>query len=354
MLAKAMIIGRRLGPYRRIRVYSPSSDATQSDAAPILTRRFLAAYVVTMRPYLLFVSGITGIAGLSLTANTPAAASALLAMAFFLSYGFGQALTDCFQMDTDSLSAPYRPLVRGLVRRRDVAAVSLAGLLAIGVLFAVCNPINIVLAGLAVVGLVTYTSFKRRWWAGPFYNAWIVAVVAAIAYACGLGLRGDAAASTAAVVATLTAVFFGYANFVLSGYFKDVSADRATGYRTLPVVFGFARSSLVSDAFAAIAVIATAAAVVLVTGGTRLGLSSLPVLAFFVAGVAAMVLAQVRLQAVRDEARAYRAIAPVVHAYILLLSAIAAAAEPRWWLGLVLFYLTFALAMEWRPMNEQI
>jgi len=354
MLAKTMIIGRRLRPYRRMRVYYPSGDNAQPAVARLFSRRFLQDYIITMRPYLLFVSGITGIAGLSLTANVPAFASVLLVVAFFLSYGFGQALTDCYQVDTDSLSAPYRPLVRGVVRRRDVMAVSLIGLTAIGLLFAVCNPINIALAGLAVLGLATYTPFKRRWWAGPFYNAWIVAVLAAIAYACGLGLRGDAADSAAAVVATLTAVFFGYANFVLAGYFKDVSADRATGYRTLPVVFGFAKSARVSDVFAAIAIVATAAAVVSVLGGVPLELRSLPVLGFLVAGIAATTLAQVRLHSVRKEAQAYHAIAPVVHAYILLLSAIAAAAEPRWWAGLALFYLAFELAMRRRPMNEQI
>ena len=42
-------------------------------------------------------------------------AAVLIGLAFFVSYGFGQALTDCFQTDTDALSAPYRPLVRGLV-----------------------------------------------------------------------------------------------------------------------------------------------------------------------------------------------------------------------------------------------
>ena len=36
----------------------------------------------------------------------------------------------------------------------------------------------------------------------------------------------------------MAATFFGYANFVLAGYFKDIEADRATGYRTFPVVFG--------------------------------------------------------------------------------------------------------------------
>ena len=48
---------------------------------------------------------------------------------FFLGYGFGQALTDCFQTDTDKLSAPYRPLSQGVVSVRNVLAVSLGGLL---------------------------------------------------------------------------------------------------------------------------------------------------------------------------------------------------------------------------------
>ncbi|TFG61883.1 MAG: hypothetical protein E4H28_08295, partial [Gemmatimonadales bacterium] len=102
-------------------------------SARILSLAFFRDYVVTMRPYLLFVSGITGITGLALAPRLPFAATALLSAVFFLSYGFGQALTDCSQMDTDALSSPYRPLVRGAIRAKDVFRVSLTGLLLAGV-----------------------------------------------------------------------------------------------------------------------------------------------------------------------------------------------------------------------------
>ena len=321
-------------------------------AARVGSRRFLRDYIITMRPYLMFVSGITGLAGLALAPALPLGNGLALALAFFLSYGFGQALTDCFQLDTDSLSAPYRPLVRGAIRRRDVLWVSLTGLLAIAAVFAVHNPLNVPAAGAAVLGLATYTYFKRRWWAGPFYNAWIVVVLALIGYlsgsVAGLGVRSTALA------ATLSAVFFGYANFVLTGYYKDISADRATGYRTLPVRWGLRRSAGVSDAFAAIAVLSAGAAVYAAWGPGSLRPAALPAILLLGAGTAAAIVAQVRLHTVRDEAQAHRAIAPVVHAYILLLGSIAAAVQPSWSSILVLFYIGFLLVMGTRPMREQI
>jgi len=75
---------------------------------PVWSLRFVRAYITTMRPYLLFVSGAAGLVGLSFV---PGGASLRVVLAFsalFLSYGLGQALTDCFQTDTDALSAPYR------------------------------------------------------------------------------------------------------------------------------------------------------------------------------------------------------------------------------------------------------
>jgi 4-hydroxybenzoate polyprenyltransferase len=321
-------------------------------AAPLGSRGFLRDYIITMRPYLLFVSGITGLAGMALAPSLPLGNSLALALAFFLSYGFGQALTDCFQLDTDSLSAPYRPLVRGAIRRRDVLWVSLLGLLAIAAVFAAHNPLNVPVAGAAVLGLATYTYFKRRWWAGPFYNAWIVVAVALIGYLSGGGpLRGG---QPSALTAALIAVFFGYANFVLTGYYKDVSADRATGYRTLPVRFGLRLSAPVSHGFAVITVLAAGAAVYSAWGHDTTGFGAVPAFLLLIGGTAAAMAGQVRLHTVRDESQGHRAIAPVVHAYILLLAAVAAAHKPDWNLGLVLFYAAFVLTMRRRPMREQI
>lgn len=311
--------------------------------AGLLSLEFIRAYIVTMRPYLLFVSGITGIAGLALGPAIALGDTLLLTAVFFLSYGFGQALTDCFQLDTDSLSSPYRPLVRGVIRRRHVLAVSLASLTLCGGIVVAYHRGNLLLAALTVLGLTTYTWFKRRWWAGPFYNAWIVALLVLM----GRFAAGETASWWSPVIAgTLVTTFFGYANFVLTGYFKDVSADRATGYRTLPVVFGFGISRLASHAFAGVSAAACAAVV--------LGAPSGGALVFLSVGLAAILLGQLRLENVTHERAAHRAIGPVVHAYILLHAAIAAAAKPGWSVPLLLFYVAFALTMNRRPMREQI
>jgi len=320
----------------------------------VLSWGFWRDYIVTMRPYLLFVSGITGVVGLSLAPSIAIGSSLILGLAFFLSYGFGQALTDCFQLDTDSLSAPYRPLVKGTIRRRDVLVVSLVGLVAIGVVLTLYSHWNIPLAAAAVAGLATYTYFKRRWWAGPFYNAWIVAAVALLGYLSGLGAAGARITGSVQLTATLVAVFFGYANFVLTGYYKDISADRATGYRTLPVVFGLRLSSYVSDAFAFLTVLACAVAVYATLGDARLVTGHAVAFAFLAAGLTRAILTQVRIHKVRDESEAHRAIDPVVRAYILLLAAVTLCQKPGWAPALLIFYAAFLAAMERRPMKEQI
>ena len=76
--------------------------------APVFWRH----YWTTLRPYLFFVSGISGLVGMALFPDLSGPRLALGFAALFISYGLGQAVTDVFQTDTDSISAPYRPLVR--------------------------------------------------------------------------------------------------------------------------------------------------------------------------------------------------------------------------------------------------
>ena len=85
--------------------------------APVFSFSFWKAYIVQMRPYLFFVSGIAGATGIAMAKEpgTPLWKMVLAFIPFFLGYGFGQALTDCFQTDTDKLSAPYRPLSKGIL-----------------------------------------------------------------------------------------------------------------------------------------------------------------------------------------------------------------------------------------------
>jgi 4-hydroxybenzoate polyprenyltransferase len=153
---------------------------------------------------------------------------------------------------------------------------------------------------------------------------------------------------------SLAAVFFGYANFVLTGYYKDISADRATGYHTFPVVFGLPLSNVVSNAFATLMLLSAGVAMSLTLSGAIPANGQIIAVLFFTAGAIATLIGQALLHTVTSERDAHIAIAPVVHAYILTLSAVAALQKPAWGPALLVFYLAFLVAMKVRPMREQI
>jgi 4-hydroxybenzoate polyprenyltransferase len=314
----------------------------------MLSLAFWKAYAITMRPYLLFVSGITGIAGLSFTQGTPLGRTLLIVLASFLSYGFGQALTDCFQTDTDALSAPYRPLTQGVIAKNQVMFVSLTGLALCAGAFAAFFPANIFLGFAAAAGLATYTPLKKMWWSGPFYNAWIVALLCVIAFGGGKGSL--AAMFDRPFVFALLTVFFGYANFVLAGYFKDISADAATGYRTLPVVFGRKTAAAASDALALAAVVSFI--LYCLSRGTA-AIAPIPA-AFAIAAIACAAAGQVRLHKVSTDGEAHRAVAFTVHSYMLILSAVAITEKPFWSIFLIIYFGAYVLTLRFRPERQQI
>ena len=318
----------------------------------LLSWGFLRSYVVTMRPYLLFVSGAAGMVGLAFIDSPPHWRVALAFVPLFFSYGLGQALTDCFQTDTDAISAPYRPLVRGVVSKAQVFWVSLVGLTVVVLILAYLNPWILLPGFLAVLGLLTYTYFKRRWWGGPPWNSWIVAVLPIMGrlvdrdYSLGELVRfGDL--RTPAFCLSIIAVFAGYANFVVMGYFKDISADRETGYRTFPVVFGWKANAIYGDV-TALVVAGLTAWVVALTGG---GLSAWMVLA---AAVALQLHAQVSVHRTRDEHAVGTPIANGVRALIFFCLAIVLALKPGWIGFAGIFYIAFELALRLRPERGQV
>jgi geranylgeranylglycerol-phosphate geranylgeranyltransferase len=314
---------------------------------PLASRGFLKAYITTMRPYLLFVSGITGIVGMSFAAEIPTLQAILIFAASFLSYGFGQALTDCFQTDTDAISSPYRPLTQGIISKEQVLTISLAGLALCLVIFGYFYPGNIFLGILGALGLATYTFFKRRWWGGPLYNAWIVVVLFGMAF---FAANGSVSVSIP-VALTGISVLLGYANFVLSGYFKDIEADRQTGYMTLPVVYGRKVAARICDLFAVGMIVCGLAALPFYQVSAVYQIAPAIIL---LSGILVTLLAEVRLHRVNTDQEAHAAIGPVVHGYILFFGGIASALKPTWTIPLVCFYLLFVVSLKMRPARNQI
>ena len=321
--------------------------------AQIVRLQFWRAYWITMRPYLLFVSGVAGMTGVAL-ADSPAYPGIFLAfICFFFSYGFGQALTDCFQIDTDSLSSPYRPLVKGIIRRSSVMAISLFGLLGSCIILFHLNPLNLVFGLVATVGLLTYTWFKRRWWGGPFWNAWIVGMLPVMGF-YSFSNKGLDSGQATVFVLILTTTLFRYANFVLMGYFKDISADRASGYFTFNVVFGWRASAFDSDVLAAVSVLSTALVIYLtLSHDYKIFLKAVALLPF-IAAIIVLVAAQINIHKIRDEHLAFAPIEHVVRGFILLHLAEILVLKPHWMITAAVFYMIFEIVLMHRPMKEQV
>ena len=313
---------------------------------------FAKDYLITMRPYLLFVSGITGICGMSFITDISISKSILMFLASFLSYGFGQALTDCFQTDTDSISSPYRPLTKGVISKSQVLSISVIGLILCVTIFSIFNPINLLLGILSGLGLATYTYFKKKFWAGPFYNAWIVGVLFLMAFFCGSDLSSVIQKQN--VLYALAAVFFGYANFVLVGYFKDVEADRPTGYNTLPVVFGRRVASIISNIFGLLTIIATILVIIYSLSFDEILRNNIYVVIILAAGIIVMTLCQIFVHFIKSDNESSKAINLSVHAYILLLSSIVVLNKIEWLFPMIAFYVLFNLTIALRPEKNQI
>ncbi len=313
---------------------------------PPTSLAFWRGYWVTLRPYLFFVSGVAGAVGLAAAPDLSWQRLVVAMVPFSLSYGLGQALTDVFQTDTDAISSPYRPLTQGLLSRRHVLILSLAGLTACGAILVVLNPWTIPLSILTVAGLATYTPFKRRWWGGPFWNSWIVALLPALGLLCGEpGLKP--VFSRPVLWFAMGSVFFSYAVFVLLGYLKDISADRATGYQTLPVRAGWRTSVIVSAVFALLAVAAS-------LGLLRLSGWTWKAGAFWAAGVLSYAYSHAATARTRDERKAHGPIAWVVRGFVLLHLGEATALRPDLAIPSLVFYLLFEVTLATRPERTQV
>lgn len=336
-----------------IREISWTDSRARGRGASVWSPAFWRAFWITMRPYLIFVSGAAALVGMAFAPGSGLAALLPGFVPLFFSYGLGQALTDCFQMDTDALSSPYRPLVRGVISPKQVLAVSLIGLAAGVIMLASMNP-EIVLLGIpAVAGLLTYTRLKRTWWGGPPWNSWIVALLPLMGRLIAgdvrlAGIFSDRHSYSAAFGLAVLAVFFGYANFVLMGYFKDISADRATGYRTLPVVFGWRPAAWASDVHALAAASLTGLAIALLPDPFFLGRLA------WIAGLTVNMRAQVGIHQIRDERLAHRPIADVVRSFILYCTAVILSLRPGWLPFMAGFYLWFEVALKMRPEQRQV
>ena len=320
-----------------------------SNSYPIFSFNFLKALIIHMRPYLLFVSSAAGLAGMAIGWQSDKSLFNFLFifLPFFLGYGFGQALTDCFQIDTDSISAPYRPLVKREITPKSLAIVSTIGLVLIAIPIVLYNPANVIFCLLSIVGLATYTYFKKKFWmAGPFYNGWIVMLLPIMGF-LAVSEQGISSLLDINVLLVCGTTLFSYANFVLIGYLKDISADKKTNYRTFPVVFGWIKTVWLGNLFLLI---------VLVFGYFILDFHNKISTGTFL--LASIIAVSGQLTALltknKSEENTSYAIAATVRAFILWHISIVLLYQLQWAVFALIFYATFEVVLILRPAKTQI
>jgi 4-hydroxybenzoate polyprenyltransferase len=266
---------------------------------------------------------------------------------FFLGYGFGQALTDCFQIDTDSISAPYRPLSKKEISPWSLGTVSLAGLILISCSVIILNYYNLIFGGISILGLVTYTYFKKNFWfAGPFYNGWIVTLLPVMGFLAVSGETPEKLIDRTMIFQALL-TFFAYANFVVIGYLKDISADRATNYKTFPVVFGWNKTVVAGDFNVLFSIVFC----YLLIGYTMV----IPLLVFLAASSIAIA-GQLfgHLTTRKEESNTAFPITATVRSFILWHLAVVLCHRPGWLIFCTIFYICFEAVLYFRPEKEQI
>jgi 4-hydroxybenzoate polyprenyltransferase len=309
---------------------------------------FWKAYFIQMRPYLLFVSGVVAWAGMSLVQldNISTTQYLLTFIPLFLGYGFGQALTDCFQMDTDKISAPYRPLSQGKISSSAVFWVSISGLVAISSVLVYLNIWNALLCLLSILGLAAYSIVKRRYWfAGPFFNAFIVVLLPIMGF---ISLSGGFLTSflDSTLLKLLVVTFFSYSSFVLIGYLKDISADKETGYQTIPVVYGWETAVWISDLFVILTIIFCYDLV---------SFSTVGIICFILASIVALSgHLYGHLTKEKIESNSVIPVSSTVRSLILWHSAIILAYNESLLFYVVAFYFLFELVFYFRPEKHQI
>ncbi len=210
----------------------------RNDSAVPALRRLARNIWVTFRPHFFPISGAAGFTGIALAyASPPLWITITIGMICFFSYGLIQALCDTFDLETDRINAPFRPLVSGALSVRTLWIVLGSLLTGVAILFVLINPLLLILQFIALIFSFSYNRMKRIPHAGPLWNGVIVATLPLIG---ATAVSGTRSLLELPLPVYLCAVLFCivYAGFVLTGYFKDVTGDRATGYRTSPVVYG--------------------------------------------------------------------------------------------------------------------
>jgi len=230
----------------------------------------LKAFVEITRPHNCTLAGVVGVLGsVVAVGHLPGALKTLLVfLVVALGCSGGNTINDYFDYEIDKINRPERPLPRGAMERR-VALYYSVFLLLVGLSIALF--INLPAFLLAVLAYVTMVLYAWKLKPLPFVgNLAVAALTGATPLYGAVAVGRIGLAGTLAVCAFLVNV----AREVIKDV-EDFEGDSLKGARTLPIIIGKRRASIVGSTFGIATVIAS---FLPIKGGVGLGYySMLPV-----------------------------------------------------------------------------
>lgn len=145
----------------------------------------LHAFRFTLNPSLMFVSGITAVAGASQVSEIAPTTALVIAGAAFLSYGFGQALTGISNFDNGKEAGEPTDLYQTALLPALIISISLTGICFCIAAFSWYAPIAMLPGFLIILGIGIYLRIKSRWWGGPMYNSGFLVLLVWMGYLAG-------------------------------------------------------------------------------------------------------------------------------------------------------------------------
>jgi geranylgeranylglycerol-phosphate geranylgeranyltransferase len=195
------------------------------------------------RPVNGLITAVTVIAGGFLLTRIPEFSNLVFAsVGAALIAGFGNAVNDCIDIETDRINKPGRPIASGRLTAVQGAAASIVYLIA-GLVVAVLTNIQCFIIALIAAGTLFIYSMRLKRVVALSNVVVSAAAAGTFVYAVAVGQEWAWEQSRLALTGAVFSFLYQMGREILKDA-EDVEGDRAAGIKTIPIVLGI-RSSLI-------------------------------------------------------------------------------------------------------------
>ena len=204
-------------------------------------RKFVYAYIKSMRLYYAFITGIAGWIGVSfyrfcMPGQCDTSRSAIILVMLFLSWGVNQIINDYLGLPEDRINAPNRPMVTGELHPRGALLTSAVLMSGVTLVSYFLNPWAILPIVIGVLLNVLYEYAKAWSLIGNVVFGFSIAMCTIYGFFAAGPLPDPVFTSNRICAFLLVALLNGVMTYYT--YFKDYIGDAAAGKRTFVVKYG--------------------------------------------------------------------------------------------------------------------